>query len=81
MHGFSARIFLFLAPGINFGTRDPKNAWNPKYRYGSGLGLGDVLSKSGVPKNTVLLGNGFQICKYGISRDQNGLYCTWEAFG
>ena len=29
----------------------------------------------------ILLGNGFEIGEYGISRDPNGLYGTQEAFG
>ena len=54
-------------------------AWDPK--SDTRLVQGDVLNKSGVPKNMVLLGNGFEIGDYGISRDQNGLYGTQEAFG
>ena len=74
------RIFLF------FGLRDPfldlgTKIWTQDFQIGPGLAWGGFGGKNGGWKNMVLLGNGFQIGDRGISRDQNGLYGTQEAFG
>ena len=55
--------------------------WTWDLEIGPGLGQGGFGTQNRGPKNMILLGNGFQIGDYGISRDQNGLYGTQEAFG
>ena len=76
---FGAQLLYFWprgplpGPRIQFLARDP--------RSGSRLGLGDVLAKSGTPKNMVLFRNGHPNPEYGESRDPNGLYEVLEVFG
>ena len=62
-----------MDPGTNIWTRD--------LEIGPGLARGGFGTKNGGPKNMVLLRNGLQIGRYGISHDPSGLYGTQEAFG
>ena len=62
-----------LDPGTNIWTRD--------LEIGPGLARGGFGGKHGGWKNMVSWRNGLQIGDYGVSRDQNGLYGTQEAFG
>ena len=74
------RIFLVLGPGdflLDLGTK----TWTWDLEIGPGLARGGFWTKNGDWENMVLWRNGFENGDYGISRDQNGLYGTQEAFG
>ena len=76
---FGAHLFGFPSRGPIFGPRDPN--LDPGFGNWARAGPGRFLEQKWGPKNMVLRGDGLQIGDYGISRDPNGLYGTWEAFG
>ena len=74
------RIFLVVGPGDPF--LDPRTKiWTQDLKIGPGLARGGFWIQNAGWKNMVLRGNYFENGDYGISRDQNGLYGTQEAFG
>ena len=71
---------LILGPRSSF--LDPRTKiWTWDLEIGLRLARGGFGGKNGGWTNTVLWRNGFEIGDGGVSRDQNGLYGTQEAFG
>ena len=77
---------MFDDPSSNLATFARKigaqlGNWTQEFQIGPGLARGGFGIKNVGWENTVLWRNGFENGDGGVSRDQNGLYGTPEAFG